>query len=200
MIGAKPITLADTAPYVSAADPAIDWDRVVAREHELDPDLGARVRAQLSKRMEAAPELTEAAARLELEREAIATRVGPIIRSNPGITLETYVPRAGQQVTVFRVGVVQPAVMARIEDETSGAGSGVPRMHERYWRCFLAGLRGVDNFGQRTKPVMRTVDDVEFVDASWLSTMFVGALRKYAEEVGFVIWAWNRFSEDDAKK
>jgi hypothetical protein len=51
----------------------------------------------------------------------------------------------GHQPTVFEIGVIPPAELNRIEDETSGL-SGELRLRERGWRCFIASLRGVQNF------------------------------------------------------
>jgi len=199
MFGEKPITLADSTSYVSYQDPSIDWDRVIAREHERDPKLRERVSAAVASKLMTRPDLTEDAARRALEQESVIERVSGLASDNPAMTLEEYLPKDGQRVTVFRLGVVQRTNLARIQDETAGGAERPPRPAERFWRCFLDGIRAIDNWGGK-KPATIERGDVSFVDPKWLAETFVGPLAKISDEVGLVIWVWNRFSESDAKK
>ena len=200
MLGERAITMAYRTRYVSHRDPAIDWDRVVTREYELQPGLGEKVKTEVEARLALEPSVTPADMRRVVEKEHVAARIGPRIRINPAITLETYVPKHGESVTIFDLGVLQPAVAARIDDETSGLGTGVLRYNERYWRCFLEGVRSIENLSANDGKIpTRTVEGELFVDQVWLRSRFVG-LRELAQEVGFAIWAMNRFTEDDAKK
>jgi hypothetical protein len=105
--------------------------------------------------------------------------------------------KSGSTPTEFRVGVIPPSVLARIESDALW-GSDRWRMNEMYWDCFVAGLRDVKNSGLGKTPKVER-NGVEYVDPDWLEATFVRSLRGCGLFIGRMIWAWNIASDDDIK-
>ena len=102
----------------------------------------------------------------------------------------------GETPTEFVIGIIPSSVMNRIDDECREY-EGVQPRNERFWRCFLAGVR--DIIGGFNDPPKEVVEGVSYVQASWLRDHFIGPLRQVGLEIGAVIWSWNRLSGDDVK-
>lgn len=107
--------------------------------------------------------------------------------------------KEGAQPTVFELGVVPSAELARIEDECRLNRKDGQRQNEAYWRCFLAGCRGIQNLGGEAPKKRSSVDGVERIDPEWLASTFVGHLRQAAISVGSVIYRWNQLDPDTVK-
>lgn len=113
----------------------------------------------------------------------------------------------GERPTVFVIGVIPSSELTRIEDEC-GIGGTSPKTRELYWRCFLAGLRDIENGPtaevQRDGRMVREapkvkVDGVPYVDPSWLRSTFVRSLRSVAIDIGQTVYWWNQLQDDDIK-
>lgn len=96
----------------------------------------------------------------------------------------------GETPTEFIIGIVPSATLNRIADECAGS---VERPRERYWRCFLAGVREIIGI----EAPKEKIDGMEYVKATWLRDTFVGPWRDIALEIGMVIWVWNTLTSAD---
>lgn len=166
----KPTTLDATTTCVSMQDPAFD--------------LAA------SKRMERedAPQ----------SQWPLAYQTGRLVQ--PGCWRDELTVRDGQEPTVFVIGVVPPAELARIEDECHALDAERERTRTLYWRCFLTGLRDMRNGPSQDGKVPKVKrGDIEYVDPAWLESKFGGPLYHVATEIGQAIYAWQRFTASDAK-
>ncbi len=199
MLGERPITLADSVPYVSHQDPAVDWGRIIDRELERFPELTGKVKARLEQARLTDPETQEETVRANVAEESWGARVGEMALRHPGVMLDELLPQDGKRLTVFHLGVIPPAELARINDDALAFTQRV-RQQELYWRCFLAGLRRIENWGSPGSIPTRKVGEYDYVEPEWLRDHFIRGRRAVALEVGRVVWHWNQFTEDDAKK
>jgi len=199
MLGDRPISLADSTTYVSHQDPAIDWERIIDRELERDEELRTEIDERVRKVAAKDPSIDQALERKRMAGEAFGLRTANRILRNPSLTVEEYLPRDGQKLTRFKIGVIPPSDLARIHDDCRAFSENVKR-EELHWRCFLHALRGIEDFGRDGKIPTRTVESVDYIDPIWLKDTFVQRLRPIADEVGRVAWMWNHFGDDDAKK
>jgi hypothetical protein len=96
----------------------------------------------------------------------------------------------GEVPTEFLIGIVPSATLNRIMDECVG---DTDRPCERYWRCFLSGVR--DIVGMECPK--EEIHGVKYVKATWLRDNFVGPWRDIALEIGATIWVWNTLGPGD---
>ena len=179
----KPLRLSDSTVYVSARDPAIDWDRVADREIERDESLRA---------LDVSTDERRGAALVKF-----AKRMHSAASKQPSVTADWLLPKDGQRVVKFVIGVIPPGELARIHDECRVFTSEV-KSAQLAWRSFIAGLRDIKD-GPWDDVPKRKVDGVEYVDPMWIGKTFVRGMRDVAEQVGSATWAWNQLTEDDAK-
>lgn len=116
---------------------------------------------------------------------------------NPSCWRERLTFVDGETPTEFVIGIIPSSTMNRIDDECREHDAVQPR-NERFWRCFLAGVRDIVGGFDDSVP-KETIEGVSYVKASWLRYHFVGHLRQVGLEIGAVIWSWNRLSGDDRK-
>ena len=120
---------------------------------------------------------------------------GKAAKDNPACWRELLKMRAGQEPTVFEIGVVPPGELTRIMDEC--VNTKATRYEEAAWRCFLAGVRGIRSWSDDPPRVKR--DGVEYVDPAWLAKTFARGLRAIAVEIGSFVYHWNQLTEDEIK-
>ena len=179
----KPLTMSAQVTYVSSADPAVDWDAIVAAELELHPDVRDSDKPWDAKRAVAEEKF--------LERYTVACL------KDPAVSLSMLKIKQGEQPTKFVIGVIPPEEMSRIADECRlGGESAMPSQAK--WRAFLSSIRDVQNFGAAPVP-KRKVGDVEYVEPAWLNKSFARGLREIALGVGIISWRWNQLREDEIK-
>ena len=193
MLGVKPITLADSTVYISHNDPGIDWDKVADLEYE-KPETRAQVDKKLEEILRQDPAMDKVLARRHVTTSVFASNTTVEIWKNPSLTTRLYIPKDGERLTRFVLGVIPRSELARIHDECKD------RKEELHWRCFLHGLRNIENWGSSAKIPTTDVNGTQYVDRQWLKDTFVRTLGPIADEVGRIIWAWNNFGDDDAKK
>ena len=119
------------------------------------------------------------------------------------------VMKEGAQPTEFIFGVIPTSILNRIEGE-SGYGQPLANMSMLSWGAFLHGLRDIkngptvettDRAGKPTYVVPKVrVNDVEYVDPTWLSRTFVKHLREGAIHIGYLGWKWQQLDPGDVKK
>ncbi len=170
--------------YVSSADPAVDWDRIVDAELELDQDLKNDPKTSHDEKK-------------EICERRFMQKYHPAVMKNPAAWADLLKFKSGEQPTKFHLGVIPPDEVARISDECR-LGHPEAMREQAYWRAFLACLRGVENFGSEAPPKKR-VGDVEYVDPVWTKSKFSRGLRPIALAAGMVGWAWNQLTEDEVK-
>lgn len=121
--------------------------------------------------------------------------------NNPSIWRDLIKFKAGESPAVFVIGVVPPDELTRIHDECSLRKEDDRRDEELRWRCFLSGLRDIQNWqNEDGKPIpKRTIGGVEYVDPSWLKQTFIRGLRQVACSIGMHVYAFNQLTEDEIK-
>jgi hypothetical protein len=180
----KPLTLSAQVTYVSSADPAVDWDAIVNDELDKDPALrddGARSWDQ----------------KREIAESRFVERFRSEVLKNPSAWGGLLKFKTGEAPTKFVIGVIPPEEMARIADDCR-IGKQDELVEQCKWRAFLAGLRGIENFGSGSVP-KKKVGEIEYVDPAWLRERFSGANRGIALGVGLAAWIWNQLRDDDVK-
>lgn len=105
--------------------------------------------------------------------------------------------KSGEQPSIFTIGVIPPDEMAKILDEASMAKGQGTRINEMFWRCFLVGLRDVQNWPG--KPEKRSVGGIEYVSPEWIKSQFIRGLRDVAQDIGSQIFYWNRLTDEEIK-
>jgi hypothetical protein len=163
----KPISPDATTSAISMTDPAIDYDASEKAPEELAKRVGMSGCLQYA--------------------------VDALVR--PASWRDTVKFKDGCEPTVFSIGIVPPSTLARIEDETRGEGAG--RVTEKYWRCFLAGIRKVAPWDGKVP--MKTVNGIEYVDPEWLASTFCGHLRTVGIEIGRMVYSWQMLTGEDVK-
>jgi len=97
----------------------------------------------------------------------------------------------GEQPTVFTLGPLTADELNAIVDDTRGANGG--RSDDRWWRCFLLGLRDITGWPQAVPKADGRVDK------DWLRKTFIGPLRRVALSVGVAVMTYNQITEDEVK-
>jgi hypothetical protein len=111
---------------------------------------------------------------------------------DPGCWKEYVKAKSGEKITQFVVGVIPPAELCAIED--------IEGVNMRMWRCFTAALRDIID-----GPALETAKKKEVpkvrgrVDPDWLARVFGGRNRMVAIQIGMLAYAWQLFTEDDAR-
>lgn len=180
----KPTTMSASVSYVSIADPAVDWEQVVAAELDADPEL--RDSAQASH-----------AEKCEIVEKRFQQKLSAAVLRNPADAATMLKYRAGERPTRFVIGVIPPDEMNRIADECKLGQPGA-LARQAQWRAFVASMRNVEDFPGGPVP-KKKVGDVEYVDPAWLRNNFSRGLRDVALDVGFVAWMWNQITEEEIK-
>jgi hypothetical protein len=98
----------------------------------------------------------------------------------------------GERLTEFVVGVLGAEELNTILDETKRSDGGI-RSEERFWRCFLAGLREIRGWPEEPEK------ENGKIKAAWLRATFVGPLRRVATSVGVAVLSYNQTTEDEIK-
>lgn len=173
----RPIALSSQVTYVSHLDPAVDR------------------RAMLDETIAASDEL-QAVTDLEL-RDAKAwgrflDDYIPKVSNDPNHSAHALKFKQGETPTKFVLGVIPAEEMVRIADETR------EKPNEKSWRAFLAALRGIEGWPENPIPT-RKVNDVEYVDPTWIKKHFVRGLRLVANDAGVIAWMWNQMTEAEVK-
>lgn len=180
----RPIRSTSSVTFVSTADPAIDWDKIVADELDLHP--AVRDDASMTDDQRRRAGLIEFHKRYVLESA-----------KHPGAWKDFLKMKSGERPTIYTIGAIPSDTLTRIEDECKAGSEDVHRQ-ELGWQCFLHGLVDLQNFGSSEIP-KRKVGDAEYVDPAWIKTAFVMGLRSVAVNVGLVIWRWNQLTEVEVK-
>lgn len=107
--------------------------------------------------------------------------------------------REGHGPTKFVIGAIPPDDLVLMQSElTASVGTSFAAAFKRVaWRCFLYGLRDIENID--AKVTKRDVDGIEYVSPSWLRDNFNRGMIEIGTEIGARIWQWNQLTEDDAK-
>ena len=178
----KPITTNAQITYVSSADPAVDWDAIIAAEVDSSKELRDSTEPWEQKRDKA--------------ENLFIARLVEASSKDPSAWVDLLKFKQGEQPTKFVIGVIPPSEMNRITDECR-VGRENEMTSQARWRAFLACVRDIQNMGQT--PPKRTIDGVEYVDPPWLEKNFGRGLRPVALGVGYVGWRWNQLREDEIK-
>lgn len=179
----KPVSMADSVGFVSTYDPAIDKARVCDRMIDAHPEWSASNMALDDQRQ---------MAWLQFGIE-FAQAVG----RDPAESERMLVFKDGEAPTRFVLGAVGSEDFNRIVDETQETQTHRGKNTERCWRFFLHGLRDIENWPGGVEK--RKIGELEYVDPAWLRRTFIRDLRDVAIQVGQVIIAYNRLTEDEIK-
>lgn len=180
----KPLNLTAQVTYISSADPAVDWDAIVAAEIEADPEMRDDAKIPWE-------------AKKEKAEKKFLDRFRASVVKNPSSSVELLKFKNGDGPTKFSVGVIPPDEMARIMDECR-VGRSNELSQQAQWRAFLAAVRGIENFTAGPIP-KRKVGDIEYADPAWLREKFSRGLMGVACGVGFIALLWNQLRDDDIK-
>lgn len=117
--------------------------------------------------------------------------------------------KAGEQPTLFTVGVIPPSVLTMYEDQ---CGIEVSRLGLRgntrslYWLCFKRGIQALAGYPPawlyNAKEVPTTDPghgQPKHLDPLWLEQHFNGELRQCALFIGMVVYRWQDLAGRDAK-
>lgn len=116
-------------------------------------------------------------------------------RNRPSCFRDFIKEKSGEQLTVFEIGVIPPDIITRIIDECHG--NVTKRGEEMFWRAFLASCRGISPWPEKLP--MIEVNDVSYVDPSYLKKTFIRSLQQVAIDIGIQAWFWNRLTEEETK-
>jgi hypothetical protein len=116
----------------------------------------------------------------------------------PNDYMEYLKVKDGQQLTKFVIGVVPSAEFVRIMDECQISKSGMSHNQEFWWRCFINGIRSIENW-QGEKPKTKMIGSVEYVDPTWLASVFNRGMRRTAIDIGMHVLAFNSVTDEEIK-
>jgi hypothetical protein len=123
---------------------------------------------------------------------------------NPACFRSLVPVKAGEQLTVFEIGVVPVDILVKISDEcppriiTHQDGSETRSLSdEMLLRCFLAGVRDISPWPSAVEK--RKVGDVEYVDPKWLKENFCRGNVSVVMDIGAQIYRWNLLTENESK-
>lgn len=179
----KPISMADSVSFVSTYDPAIDKVRICEEIIDRHDDW---------KQSQMSSDQMYDLAWVEFQAE-FAAKIG----RDPENSLSLLKFKDGESPTKFVIGSVPSEDFNRIVDETSESRTHRGKLSERCWRFFLHGIRKVENWSGQVE--MRKVGDLDYVDPAWLRRTFIRDLRDVAIQVGQVVLAYNRLTEEEIK-
>jgi len=101
--------------------------------------------------------------------------------------------RPGESLTVFTIGILTSEELNSILDETQGADGSI-RREERFWRLFLAGVRGIQPWQDEIPR-----DERGRIKTSWLSNAFAGPVRRAAQSIGVCVFVFNNLTDEEIK-
>jgi len=179
----KPVSMNDRASFVSTYDPAVDRVRICDSEIDKHPEWRESSLTQQQQR--------------EIAWQSFQTDFAVAIGKDPAESERMLIFRDGETPTKFVIGAISTEDFNRIIDETQETPTHRGRVTERMWRMFLHGLRGIENWPGKVE--MRTQGELEYVDPAWLRRTFVKDLREVALQVGSVVLAYNRLTEEEIK-
>ncbi len=179
----KPVSMSDSSTFVSTYDPAVDKARICDAELDKHPEWHESQMTQQQQR--------------ELAWTAFQADFSVAVGRDPAESERLLMFKDGETPTKFTVGAVSSEDFNRIVDETQETETWRGGFQERMWRMFLHGVRGIENWPGKVE--MRNIGDVEYVDPAWLRRTFVRDLRQIAIQVGSVILAYNRLTEEEIK-
>ena len=179
----KPISMSDSVSFVSTYDPAVDRAAICDRE------------------IEKHPEWLEDHMSTEQMRELAWLRFqsdfGLACSRDPSESVKMLLFKDGETPTKFVIGAMASEDFNRVIDETQETSTWRGATTQRFWRMFLHGLRGIENWSGKVET--RKVGDIEYVDPAWLRKTFVRDLRQVAIQVGTVIMSYNSLTEEEIK-
>jgi hypothetical protein len=109
--------------------------------------------------------------------------------------------KAGEQPTVFTIGVIPASTLTLYEDQ---CGPRTSRM--LYWLCFKRGIQGLAGYppawlyNEKEIPMVDPGNGMpKHVSAAWLEQHFNGQLRECGVFIGTVIYRWQDLAGGDVK-